>query len=192
MRFSYTLVSTSNFANRHTLKIIWSKVQELLDLVPLPHFEHSSSPKAQHFTMVSISTPDAKQSEAYVATTALFLIFGSSSREDKVFLRLPPVWRDLWTEFAELRKEQVDEEDRGTVGIFRDMVRKKKDQELEDGVLIQGAFRGRGPARAPDSKADSGGERTPRAVLSPEAYYAIWVAKSSTATYQAMLVRFPA
>ena len=53
--------------------------------------------------MIAISTPDAKQSESYIATTALFLIFGSSVREEKVFLRLPATWRELWTEFAEMK-----------------------------------------------------------------------------------------
>jgi len=138
--------------------------------------------------MSSISTPDSKQSEAYIATTALFLIFGSSAREDKVFLRLPAAWRDLWTEFAELKKEKADEEDRIAIGQFRDMVRKKKDQELEDGVLIQGAFRNRGSSRIPDMNEELGAEKTPRSVLTPEAYCMIWAEKSNSPSYKTMLV----
>lgn len=138
--------------------------------------------------MIAISTPDAKQSESYIATTALFFIFGSSSREDKVFLRLPAVWRDIWTEFADLRKEKSDELDRNSIRMFRGMVREKRDQELEDGVLIQGAFRNRGSTRALDTSDESGPDKSTRPNLAPEAYQKIWTEKSHTQSYKAMLV----
>lgn len=140
--------------------------------------------------MISISTPDPKQSESYVATTALFLIFGSSAREDKVFLRLPAAWRDLWTEFTEKKKEKIDEADRASIRVFRDMVRKKRDQEEEDGVLIHGAFRNRGTPRP--EMAENGVDKSTRSQLVPEAYQRIWAEKSSTPSYQMMLVRVPA
>ena len=136
--------------------------------------------------MTSISTPDAKQSESYIATTALFLIFGSSAREDKVFLRLPATWRDLWTEFAEKKKEKIDEMDRASVRIFRDMVRKKRDQEEEDGILIQGAFRNRGTPRP--EVIENGTEKSSRSLLAPEAYQRIWAEKTNAPSYQMMLV----
>lgn len=138
--------------------------------------------------MISISAPEAKQSESYIATTALFLVFGSSAREDKVFLRLPAVWRDLWTEFEDLRKEKADEVDRESIRRFRGMVREKRDQELEDGVLIQGAFRNRGSTRAPDISDESGPDKSIRSNLTPEMYQRIWAEKSHTQSYQMMLV----
>lgn len=137
---------------------------------------------------MSISTPDTKQSEAYIATTALFFIFGSSVREEKVFLRLPAAWRDLWTEFVSSRKEKLDENDRESIRVFRDMVREKRDQELEDGVLIQGAFRNRGSTRAPDTSDESGPDKTVRSGLAPDAYQRIWADKSGSHNYQMMLV----
>jgi ATP-dependent RNA helicase DHX29 len=137
--------------------------------------------------MLSISTPDPKQSESYIATTALFLLFGSSAREDKVFLRLPATWRDLWTEFAEKKKEKVDETDRASIRIFRDMVRKKRDQEEEDGVLIHGAFRNRGTPRGSENN-DNGVDKPSRFLLAPEAYQRIWAERSSSPSYQMMLV----
>jgi ATP-dependent RNA helicase DHX29 len=138
--------------------------------------------------MVSVSSPDAKQSESFVATTALFLIFSSSAREDKVFLRLPATWRDLWTEFADQRKEKLDLADRETIRTFRDMVREKRDQELEDGVLIQGAFRNRGNARAADTSDESSPDKPNRSNLTPEMYQKIWADKFNTESYQRMLV----
>lgn len=138
--------------------------------------------------MASISTPDTKQSESYISTAALFLIFGSSTKEDKVFLRLPAIWRDLWTELADRKKEKADEVDREILRTFRDMVREKRDQELEDGVLIQGAFRNRGSARTNDSNLEQGVDKVGRFILSPEAYQRIWAEKSSSHSYQMMLV----
>lgn len=141
--------------------------------------------------MVSVSTPDSKQSEAYVATVALFLLFSSSAKEDKVFLRLPPTWRDLWTEFAETKKEKADEADRLSIRVFRDMVREKRDQELEDGVLIQGAFRNRNTPRALDNGDESGPDKASKGLLEPQAYQRIWNDKCNTQSYQMMLVSSP-
>lgn len=191
MKLSYTLVSETSFSNRHSLRITWTKVQDPLTSSLPPGIDYVTSPKTQTFTMVSISTPDAKQSEAYIATTALFLIFGSSSREEKVFLRLPATWRDLWTEFAETKKEKADEIDREAIRTFRDMVRKKRDQELEDGVLIQGAFRNRGSARVADNNDESSQEKSARSSLTLEAYQKIWADKCSSPSYQMMLVSNP-
>lgn len=187
-RLNFTVVSTSSYSNRHSLRISWSKAQDIPTITSPPEVEYYASPKTQTFTMVTISTPDSKQSEAYIATTALFLIFGSSTKEDKVFLRLPATWRDLWTELTEAKREKVDEEDRNTVRKLRDMVREKRDQELEDGVLLKGAFKNRGLARPTDNGDESGMDRTARSSLSPEAYQRIWADKFNTQSYQMMLV----
>jgi ATP-dependent RNA helicase DHX29 len=186
-KLTYNLISDSSYSNRHSLRILWSKVQDL-ELTPPAEIEYASSPKLQVFSMISVSTPDSKQSEAYVATIALFLLFGSSAKEDKVFLRLPATWRDLWTELAEARKEKADEADRTTIKKFRDMVREKRDQELEDGVLIQGAFRGRNAVRPMENGDDSGTDKSSRAILAPEAYQQIWLEKCSTQSYRMMMV----
>ncbi len=183
-------MSESSFSNRHAVQITWSKAQDPLTSDPPSEIKYSSTAKVQEFTMISISTPDTKQSESYIATTALFLIFGSSAREEKVFLRLPATWRDLWTEFAEKKKEKGDEDDRNSVRVFRDMVRRKRDQEEEDGILIHGAFRNRGTPRGPAENTENGVDKSSRVQLSPEAHQRIWIEKSSTPSYQSMLVSF--
>jgi len=160
---------------------VWSKAQDFLASDAPPEIEIVSSPKSQSFTMMSVSSPDSKQSEAFIATTALFFLFSSSAKEDKVFLRLPAAWRDLWTEYAERKKEKSDEADRNAIRIFRDMVREKRDQELEDGVLIQG------PA---DNSDESGPDKSVKSILTSEAYQKIWADKSNTASYQIMLVSY--
>lgn len=170
---------------------MWSKAQGFLASDPPPEIEFISSPKSQTLIMKSVSCPDSRQSEAFVATTALFLLFSSSTKEDKVFLRLPAAWRDLWTEFAEKKKEKTDEVDRNDIRTFRDMVREKRDQELEDGVLIQGAFRNRNAARPADNSDESGPDKATKSSLTPEAYQRIWSDKSNTQSYQMMLVSIP-
>jgi ATP-dependent RNA helicase DHX29 len=187
---SFTLISESSFSNRHSLKINWSKAQDLPTFTPPPEIDYVALPKSQTFSMVSISTPDVKQSEAYIATTALFFLFSSSGKEDKVFLRLPASWRDLWIEFAETKKEKADEADRSTIRTFRDIVRQKRDQEMEEGVLIQGAFKNRNTGRALDNGDESGPDKGTRSLLTSEAYQKIWTDKCGTQSYQMMLVRF--
>jgi len=188
VKFQFNLISDSTFSNRHSLRIAWSKSQDFPPFDPPPEIDFTSSPKSHTLTMVSVSSPDSKQSEAFIATTALFLLFSSSTKEEKVFLRLPATWRDLWTEFADKKKEKSDEADRTALRVFRDMVRKKRDQELEDGVLIHGAFRNRIPAHAADNSDESGPDKSVKSSLSAEAYQKIWTDKSNMPNYQTMLV----
>jgi ATP-dependent RNA helicase DHX29 len=117
----------------------------------------------------------------------LFYIFGSSGKEEKVALRLPAAWKDLWTEYSETRKEKLDAQDRATVKELRDLVRKKKEQELEDGVINPNAFKGRGQGRTANSSDESGRDDTQRASAGPEYYQNIWYQKASTPQFQHML-----
>lgn len=185
-KLSYIKVSETAFAHRHLLSISWAKAQEPLAEHDVPGVEAASSPNKFVFKMTEIATPDEKQSEAFVATAALFLAFGSTAKDEKVSLKLPPQWRDLWNEYAEAKKTHADAQDRAAIKELRDLVRKRRDQEEEDGVLIQGAFRGRNNGRNGGDSADvlaekrmSGGD--------PEYYQNIWQKKSSTSRYQKML-----
>lgn len=138
--------------------------------------------------MASISTPDATQSESYIATAALFLIFSSSVREEKVFLRLPPNWRELWTEYSASVKELSDSKDRDAIRGFRDTVREKRDREEEDGVVLTTAFKRRALLTPNDTSDESGPEKPAKFFINSEALQKIWADKSSSPTYQAMLV----
>ena len=72
--------------------------------------------------MVGLSTPDAAQSEAYISTVALFVIFIDSPKEEKAHLRLPAVWKDLWNELCDARKENTDRSDREELRDIRKMI----------------------------------------------------------------------
>jgi ATP-dependent RNA helicase DHX29 len=186
VRISYHILSDVAFANRHAVNVVWSKPQEIPPVSEIPELEVFTSPNQFVYKMISIATPDAKQSEAFIATTALFCIFGSSAKEEKVALRLPATWKDLWSEYAEAKKSKADEEDRNILRHIRDLVRKRVEQELEDGVLIQG-FKGRGQPKNQTDSDQSDQERAKRQPFGPEYYQNIWLQKSSSPRYQHML-----
>lgn len=186
VKLSYIKVSETAFAHRHLLSISWAKAQEPLAEQDVAGVELASSPNKFVFKMAEIATPDEKQSEAFVATTALFLIFGSSGKEEKVSLRLPSQFRDLWGEYAEAKKHDADARDRAAIKKLRALVRERRDQEEEDGVLLSGAFRGRNNGRYGGDTPDAIAAEK-RASGGPEFYQDIWQKKSSTPKYQTML-----
>ncbi|KAI1291588.1 ATP dependent RNA helicase [Xylaria venustula] len=187
VKIAYTLISESSFSNRHMVSISWSKPQETSAIPEIPSIEQTIFPQHFIFKMEAVSTPDSKQSEAYVATVAMFAVFGST-KEEKIFLRLPAVWRELWSEFAEEKKNQADAADRVAIKELRTIIRRRQDQELEDGVLLQGAFRGRGNQRvSKDGNDDSSIDRSSVNAYGPEYYQKIWFDKASTPRFQAML-----
>ncbi|KAH6968797.1 P-loop containing nucleoside triphosphate hydrolase protein [Fusarium avenaceum] len=186
-KLSYTIMSDASFANRHSVEIIWNKPQELPPPAASSDVEVVADPYRFTFTMTGIATPDAKQSESYISTAALFYTFSGNTKDEKVVIRLAHVWKDVWAELAEARKAQVDEQDRDVVRDLRALVRQRHDQELEDGVIIQGAFRGRGAKHVNDSGDDGGQDRLRQNTTNGEQYQKIWAEKSSTRKFQTML-----
>ncbi|KAM0277308.1 hypothetical protein ACHAQH_005899 [Verticillium albo-atrum] len=187
VKLQYWLISEVPFANRHMLSISWSKRQDVPPTSSDDTVHVSAYTKNFTYSMKSVAAPDKKQSEAFIATWALFHVFGPSPKEEKVGLRLPPVWKELWTELAEARKSSLDAKDREEIRILRSMVRQRQDQELEDGVILPSAFRGRGAARNANDPNEGGSETAKRLPGDPEHLQQIWAKKSGTPRYQAML-----
>lgn len=141
------------------------------------------------FTMKTISTPDAAQSEAYISTVALFQTFSTSAKEEKVYLRLAPAWRDLWVEFAEDCKMQVEAADRANVSMLRDLVREQIVEDDEEDIVLTRNFKKRingsdavdAPTPATDVKPESN-EQVQQRIRS------LWLAKSSTPSFQRMAI----
>lgn len=185
VELAYIKVSETPFAHRHLLSITWAKAQETLIEQSMPGVEVASLPNKFVFKMTEIATPDEKQSQAFIATTALFAVFGSSGKEEKVSLRLPSQWRGLWNEYAEAKKNETDAQDRAAIRELRSLVRQRRDQEEEDGVVLSGAFRGRNNGRNGAENSDVLAEK--RALLEPNFYQNIWQRKSSSNKYQMML-----
>lgn len=185
-KIAYKIISEAQFANRHVVTVIWSKPQELI-APEIEHIESSISPRQFSFHMATIATPDKKQSEAYIATVALFAIFGST-KEEKVFMRLPPSWKDVWSELSEAKKSQTDKRDRENIKTLRSLVRQRQDQEEEDGVVLHSAFKGRGINRNGNGQNDqANGERGHGHSIGPEYYQRIWAEKMKTPKFHHML-----
>ena len=81
--------------------------------------------------MTSIATPDASQSEGYVSTVALFILFSAISKEEKVHFRLPGAWRDLWAELSAAVKAKSDAAGRNLLRELRSMVLDQKEKVAE-------------------------------------------------------------
>ncbi|OLN86335.1 ATP-dependent RNA helicase DHX29 [Colletotrichum chlorophyti] len=187
-KITYRLISEVPFANRHSVTISWAKTQQTLPQSEDDSVEIIAYPSSFTFSMKSIATPDKKQSEAYVATWALFHIFGTSTKEEKVGMRLPAVWRELWDELAETRKSKLDAKDREAIRELRALVRQRQDQELEDGVILTSAFKGRGAARNQNENRDEATQEAGKRLSGgPEYYQNIWAQKTSTPRYHTML-----
>jgi ATP-dependent RNA helicase DHX29 len=114
-KIEYRQVSPT-YACRYSVTIIWSKGQMVDDPSYLKALDVRAKRQQLIVTMLREATPGNAQSEAYIAAAALFVIFSGSPKEEKAHLRLPPAFRDLWAEFAELKREHNDAKDRDTVG----------------------------------------------------------------------------
>ncbi|TDZ33876.1 putative helicase [Colletotrichum trifolii] len=188
VRITYSLISEVSFANRHLLSISWARGQDILPQSLATSVEIDAHPTNFTFSMKSIATPDKKQSEAFVATWALFHVFGISAKEEKVGMRLPAVWRELWDDLSESRKSVLDSKDRDAIRELRALVRQRQDQELEDGVILHGAFKGRATARShSDKKEDVGQDLVKRLSGDPDRYQNVWAQKIKSPRYKAML-----
>lgn len=140
--------------------------------------------------MTSISTPSTVQSEAYISTAALFILYASSAKEEKAYLRLPSVWRELWFEFSEARKGHIDKIDRENLSKLRDMVREKTARDEEDGIVLIDGFRKRNAnvhaaSLTPDERSGTPSIVEPTNIANVKE---MWAHKASTSSYQRMLI----
>ncbi|KAH0543279.1 hypothetical protein FGG08_002342 [Glutinoglossum americanum] len=188
VRLLYKVISSSSFSNRHSLKITWSKDQPPIRLSSLSSVSSLSDSRSMTFEMTTASTPNIAQSESYISVAALFLVFHTSQKEEKVYLRLPSVWRDLWGEFVETYNERTDEADRDELRNIKALVQNKLDMEDNEGVILTKAFQKRNAAAndqgnkaQKDTEADAYVNRT------PEQLKELWRQKSSTYNFQKML-----
>ena len=188
----FKMISPTTYHCRHAVSVIWSKDQEVIDLShdSMDGFEIRSTSRSTIVEMCHVAAPEVIQSEGYVATAALFLLFASSPKEEKSALRLPPAFRDLWHEFLTARKDRNDANDRETVKKLRLMIREQQDKEDEEDVILTAGLKGR-------SKAASG-VSTPNVTDKPSVSRTgtesesvelqdLWTRKSSTPAYQRML-----
>lgn len=179
-RLMFRQVSPTTYSCRHSVTISWTKAQEaVLDAAHVAvHQQHLSTT----FIMTSIAAIDAVQSEAFISVVALFCIFSTSPKEEKVHLKLAPAWRDVWQELAVAQKNKQDSADRADLKRLRGIIREQQERDEEDGVVIAQ------PTRLRDTQVQrSDLDRAPAQMTPNDHFKDLWASKASSNSYQAML-----
>ncbi|KAF2759957.1 ATP-dependent RNA helicase A [Pseudovirgaria hyperparasitica] len=182
-------ISPTTYSSRHSVSIHFSNPPEAERLPSIPGLDiFWIKSRTLRLDMVDIATDSEKQSESFVATTALFVVCNYLPGDDKAYLRLPSVWRDLYKEFAEAKKEQTDAEARKTLKELRILIDEQRDYDEDEDVVLTHNFLKRAKEREQQTS-DSDSERGEyRPTKDPEKVKALWQNKISTSTYQRMLL----
>jgi ATP-dependent RNA helicase DHX29 len=149
-----------------------------------PRLSYDVEPFAVNIEMISIATSTRLQSEAYVSTIALFALCAGEARDEKVFLRLPPVWRKLWADLLEQREAEITALDKADLKNLRNLLSDRESRAQEGGSLA--------PSKMQQKDREDAGRasttRTSRALrITPEQLRTEWLQKSSTSRYRALL-----
>ena len=184
-RVFYNVISESTFSFQHALNIDWSVSQDLPQLIHDASIVSDVAEFNVHLQMKTVSTPDVLQSESYISTVALYLIFGHSPKEEKAYLRLPPQWRDLWKEMSHFEKKQNDAADRGVLRQLQNMIAATKS---EAGFTRLPAVRSTEPKLLKEESRteDEAEVKVPAGAKVTDKIAKLWSSKSSTSSYREM------
>jgi ATP-dependent RNA helicase DHX29 len=184
-RLMFKMTSPTTYSCRHALTISWSKSQEIEYDTDVPGVTTSIRNVQATYAATSIATVSVEQSESYIATAALFSISVAVPKEEKVYLRLPSNWRELYREFMDHRKIRIDAADRESVRHFRSIVLNQIEDDESDGVVLTSRFKMRNQAAVTSSTSNSGYNTPVREI---EGLRDVWAHKQSTIAFQRMLV----
>jgi len=137
------------------------------------------------FAATDVAAISVEQSESYISVAALFSISATSLKEEKVYVRLPSNWRDVYREFLERRKTRLDAVDRDAIRHYRSIIEEQIENEESDGVVLTNRFKMRNQA-ATSSTASNSGYSTP--VRQHDGLRELWAMKALASSYQHMLV----
>lgn len=184
-RLAFKMVSPTTYRCRHAVTITWSKDLDIeydTDINGVMVSLRGIQAVLEATTTAAVSI---EQSESFISTVALFSISAASTKEEKVYLRLPPNWRDVYRELLEHRKDRIDTEDREAVKYYRSIVQDQIENEESDGVVLTNRWKARNQGGTSSSPSNSG-YSTP--VLENQGLRELWVQKASSPSYQHMLV----
>jgi ATP-dependent RNA helicase DHX29 len=131
--------------------------------------------------MVTIATSSSQQSEGYLCTVVLFIL-SHSTKDDKPYLRLQTVWRDLWKELQEGKQDEMNRTDRDALRHIQSLIAGERlMQELEANE--------RPKQKAPPKDSTERSNPLERRGFdhSPKALQSMWIEKTFTMRYQKML-----
>ncbi|EUC49799.1 hypothetical protein COCMIDRAFT_1429 [Bipolaris oryzae ATCC 44560] len=184
-RLSYAVISPTVYTCRHSLTITWSKDIDIEYDTEVAGVTTTPYRRQITFAAIDLATVSAEQSESYISVVALFSISVASPKDERIHLRLPPNWRELYREFLESRKMRLDAADRDAIKRYRSFVQDQVENEESDGVVFTNRFKMRNQA-ATGSSGSNSGYNTP--IRQHESLRELWAAKASTPSYQHMLV----
>lgn len=139
--------------------------------------------------MITEAVPDSAQSEAYVSTAALFLIFSPVPKEEKASLRLPPVWKDFWLDLCTLKKKNDLTIDREELRGIRSLVDHSagKDEDLEQ--ISRPAELSPLSPQPIICSAEESQKGKPSGTENPDETRSVWTSKSATPSFRNMILQ---
>ncbi|KAI5776100.1 P-loop containing nucleoside triphosphate hydrolase protein [Geopyxis carbonaria] len=110
-------VPGTSLSSRCRMTITWSSEPELEPTV-IPSSEEDvpdilirfPNEKTSVFEMKKLAAATREQAEGFTITYALFKLYGK--KEEKLYLRLPTIWRNVWAEFVEIDRKKSEAEER--------------------------------------------------------------------------------
>ncbi|KAL9582317.1 MAG: hypothetical protein Q9212_003364 [Teloschistes hypoglaucus] len=184
VRITYQLLDRSPFSKQHSLIIHWSCDQPEPLASPTEAISCVADRRCAKIEMQNEATPDAAQSEAYISTAALFLMFSSTPKEEKASLRLPAVWRSFWSELFTMKKRKdmaVGYEDLRDIRALIDSSRNQTPKDSSEGHTADLTPN----PRKPDHSSKE--QETKIHPLLGDSLQALWLSKSSTPPFRNML-----
>ncbi|KAL2365476.1 hypothetical protein RJZ56_001602 [Blastomyces dermatitidis] len=182
-KISYKAISSTAFSHRKEIEIKWSKAQDIPPQVPLSDISYKGESHLVCAAMTSLSTPTPLEAESYISMVALFAIFSHSQKESKIYMKLPAVWRELWDEFAHVKKEYDDEVDKGILKDIQRLVQEKMSTLEEDVVLLENFRKRNTGVNSPAPRGDSWSKKITK---THEQLQDLWVQRSSTSSFASM------
>ena len=190
-RIVYKQISPTTYSCRHSVEIDWAKEQEFADSPYMKSVLVKSKPRQLSVSMIREAAPDTGQSESYVATAALFLVFSGSPKEERSHLRLPPTYRDLWHEFSKLKREYMDAADIETIKELRSMIENHaRADTIQDNEVVFNASSRRlnGVANGTSTPSSRSHTPAPDETNISQGVKDTWSRKVSMPSYQRMLI----
>ena len=145
------MVSPTTYTCRHSATITWSKEQDIEYDTDIAGVVCTPYRKQIIFEATEIAAVSVEQSESFISVAALFSISAALPKEEKVYLRLPSNWRDVYREFLERRKTRLDAEDRDAIKHYRSIIEDQIENEESDGVVLTNRFKMRAQAATSSS-----------------------------------------
>ncbi|EEQ27401.1 pre-mRNA-splicing factor ATP-dependent RNA helicase PRP22 [Microsporum canis CBS 113480] len=144
----------------------------------------SISPQSLILYMTGISAASDLQAESYISTVALFVLLSHAWKESKASVKLTGIWKDVWDEIVQEKKEYDDNADKQTVKIIKGYIQEYESRLEEDVVLIHN-FRQRNGTGDVTPAEEVVQRKHNSDILSPD-LQSLWTDRSSSPSFQRM------